>query len=86
MSKKVPTYIIDTLNNLRVEGNKSAHITQDFQGVWSCEYSISEYKLGNLMRSLLEITQYISFKLNLQNETEQSGWNSNTRYTIFCKI
>ena len=82
MSKKVPTYIIDTLNNLRVEGNKSAHITQDFQGVWSCEYSISEYKLGNLMRSLLEITQYLAFKLNLQNETEQLDWKEPVKLAL----
>jgi len=81
-SKKVPNYIVDTLNSLRVEGNKSAHISQAYDGSWSCEYALSQYKLDNLMRSLLEITQYLAFKLNNQSETTQNDWQAPTKLEL----
>jgi hypothetical protein len=72
--KKVPAYIIATLNILRIEGNKSAHISQEFDGSWNFDYSISKHKLDKLMIGLLEITQYLAYKINLQRDDGQSEW------------
>ncbi|MGB5446024.1 MAG: DUF4145 domain-containing protein [Psychromonas sp.] len=71
---RVPGYVVDALNQLRVEGNKSVHISQSYDGSWGCEYTLSKYKLDNLMKSLLEITQYLAYKLNLQNADSQNVW------------
>lgn len=81
-SNKVPTYIIEMLNTLRIEGNKSAHISQGYDGSWHCDYTLSQYKLDNLMISLLELTQYLAYKLNCQNEDEQSEWQAPTKLAL----
>ncbi|PKG38327.1 DUF4145 domain-containing protein [Psychromonas sp. Urea-02u-13] len=81
-SQKVPDYIVDILNTLRVEGNRSAHMTQAYDGSWSCEYTLTKYKLDNLMKSLLEITQYLAYKLNLQSDTEQNEWQAPTKLAL----
>ncbi|PKH03108.1 hypothetical protein CXF72_07940 [Psychromonas sp. MB-3u-54] len=81
-SHKVPGYILDTLNKLRIEGNNSAHISQRYDGSWSCEYVLSKYKLDNLMKSLLEITQYLACKLNMQNDSEFNTWQEPTKLAL----
>ncbi|ABM03683.1 hypothetical protein Ping_1908 [Psychromonas ingrahamii 37] len=81
-SHKVPGYILDTLNKLRIEGNKSAHILKRYDGSWSCEYALSKYKLDNLMKSLLEITQYLAYKLNMQNDSELNVWQEPTKLAL----
>jgi hypothetical protein len=81
-SNKVPGYILDTLNKLRIEGNKSAHISQCYDGSWSCDYVLSKYKLDDLMKSLLEITQYLASKLNTQNGSEFNEWQEPTKLAL----
>jgi len=76
MSAKIPPYIIDELNQIRIAGNKSVHILKRYDGSWSCEYALSQYKLDNLMKSLLEITQYLAYKLNRGNEAQQLEWQA----------
>lgn len=79
---KIPGYIVDSLNILRREGNKSAHITHNYDGSWSCEYTLTQYKLDELMKSLLEITQYLAYKLNLQNDATQAAWQAPTKLAL----
>ena len=81
-SNKVPGYIVDILNKLRIEGNKSAHISKSYDGVWSCEYTLTKYKLDDLMKSLLEITQYLAYKLYLQNDATQADWQAPTKLAL----
>ena len=81
-TKKIPTYIVDMLNTLRVEGNKSAHISQSYDGSWNCDYTLSKYKLDSLMKSLLELTQYLAYKLNLQSEDDINEWQAPTKLAL----
>jgi desulfoferrodoxin (superoxide reductase-like protein) len=73
-SKQVPPYIIDELNRLRLEGNKSAHITQQFDGQWSSNSTLGKTKLKSLMKGMFELAQYLAFKLNHQTENVDSVW------------
>ncbi|UZE94444.1 hypothetical protein [Alkalimarinus alittae] len=65
---KVPPYIIEALNEVRREANKSAHITQCFDGQWTSDTSVSKTRLKRLMTSVFELAQYLAFKLNNQAE------------------
>ena len=70
------------LNTLRVEGNKSAHISQSYDGLWNSDYTLSKYKLDNLMKTLLELTQYLAYKLNLQSEDNVNEWQAPTKFAL----
>jgi hypothetical protein len=67
-SRKIPDYIITMLEELRMEGNRSAHVQCDSQGNWQSESDISDNKLKHLMENMHEISQYLAFKLNGQEE------------------
>jgi hypothetical protein len=71
-SNKVPPYIIEGLHQIRLEGNRSAHITQGITGQWSCGTSLSRVKLKLLMKNIFELAQYLAFNLNEQTQYQKS--------------
>ena len=83
---RLPGYITNALNQLRIEGNKSVHISQNYDGSWGCEHTLSKYKLDNLMKDLLEITQYLAYQLNLQNPDTQSEWQAPTHLALHEEV
>jgi len=70
-SNKVPSYIIEALHKIRLEGNKSVHITQNMTGEWRSDTGLSQFKLKQLMLNMFELAQYLAFQLNLQSQTQQ---------------
>lgn len=73
-SGKVPPYIIEALNEIRLEANRSAHITQCFDGQWSSDTSLSKTRLKRLMTNVFELAQYLAFQLNHQAD-EKEEWH-----------
>ena len=65
-SGRIPVYIEQSLNNIRIESNKSVHIKQCSDGRWSTDTSISHVRLKRLMEDMFELAQYIAVQLNHQ--------------------
>lgn len=84
-SRKVPDYIIKILDELRIEGNRSAHVQRDSHGNWQSQSDITDNKLKHLMQNMHEATQYLAFKLNGQEEID-TQWSIPERHEIASHI
>jgi hypothetical protein len=65
-SGKVAPYIVKILDVLRLEGNRSAHISRRHDGSWKSDSSIAKAKLTHYMRDMHDLAKYLAFTLSTQ--------------------
>lgn len=63
-SGKVAPYIVKILDVLRIEGNRSAHISRRHDGSWKSDSSIAQAKLKHYMRDMHDLAKYLAFTLS----------------------
>jgi hypothetical protein len=77
--KKIPHYISDVLNQLRVEGNRQVHIVQDMYGQWKSDHWLSSLKMKQIMQGVHELAYFLEYSMKGKSYEHFVEWKEPQR-------
>lgn len=72
---KLPDYIYRALNELRLAGNKSVHVTRLLGAQWSGQVTLSKTRLRMLMKCMHDLAFFLAFKIE-NSEIDQGDFDT----------
>lgn len=72
-SKRVDEWVIDEMNSLRHDGNRSVHMTE-VNGAYVAKLSVSRCRMNKHMNSLYEIAHYVGQTVLGSSAEQESTW------------
>ena len=77
-TNKLPSYIIEAIDLIRIEGNRAVHVNLTLTGQWYATPKISIHSLNQVMLAVFDIAQHLFFNI-AKNIGELKTWQEPNR-------